>query len=131
MPTIAEYLGTYATTLKYEDLPAEVVHQAKRLVLDTVGCAFGGYDSEPARIARDMAADEVFAADPQVTLLGMLAIELVRGGLVEQGRAHGQGVRRAGGPLVGEGGRRGEHRDEHGGTGSGQQSGTTQGRLRF
>jgi DNA-binding winged helix-turn-helix (wHTH) protein/tetratricopeptide (TPR) repeat protein len=33
-------------------------------------------------------ANEIFAADPQVTLLGMLAIELVRCGLVEQGRAH-------------------------------------------
>jgi DNA-binding winged helix-turn-helix (wHTH) protein/tetratricopeptide (TPR) repeat protein len=35
----------------------------------------------------DLAANEVFAADPQVTLLGMLAIELVRSGRVEQGRA--------------------------------------------
>jgi ATP/maltotriose-dependent transcriptional regulator MalT len=33
-----------------------------------------------------LAANEVFAADPQVTLLGMLAIDLVRGGLVQQGR---------------------------------------------
>ncbi|HZM45044.1 MAG TPA: MmgE/PrpD family protein, partial [Burkholderiales bacterium] len=55
MQTVAENLGTYASTLRYEDLPAEVVHQAKRLVLDTLGCAFGGYDSEPARIARDLA----------------------------------------------------------------------------
>ena len=35
----------------------------------------------------DLAANEVFAADPQVTLLGMLAIDLVRCGLVQQGRA--------------------------------------------
>ncbi len=35
----------------------------------------------------DLAADQVFAADPQVTLLGMLAIDLVRCGLVQQGRA--------------------------------------------
>ncbi len=38
--------------------------------------------------ALDIAADDVFAADPQVTVLGLLAIELLRGGLVEQGRAH-------------------------------------------
>ena len=31
--------------------------------------------------------NDVFAADPQVTLLGMLAIDLVRCGLVQQGRA--------------------------------------------
>jgi DNA-binding winged helix-turn-helix (wHTH) protein/tetratricopeptide (TPR) repeat protein len=42
--------------------------------------------------ALDIAADEVFAADPQVALLGLLAIELLRAGLIEQGRAH---VRRA------------------------------------
>jgi tetratricopeptide (TPR) repeat protein len=35
----------------------------------------------------DPAANDVFAADPQVTLLGMLAIDLVRCGLVQQGRA--------------------------------------------
>ena len=37
--------------------------------------------------------NEIFAADPQVTLLGMLAIELLRCGLVEQGRAHLQRAR--------------------------------------
>jgi 2-methylcitrate dehydratase len=67
MPTVAEYLGTYAATLRYEDLPAEVVHQAKRLMLDTVGCAFGGYESEPARIARDLAA-EVSCTRPATVL---------------------------------------------------------------
>ncbi|WP_172151494.1 AAA family ATPase [Pseudomonas tumuqii] len=36
---------------------------------------------------------EIFAADPQVTQLGMLAIELLRSGLVEQGRAHLQRAR--------------------------------------
>ena len=34
-----------------------------------------------------LAVNEVFAADPQVTLLGMMAIDLVRCGLVKQGRA--------------------------------------------
>jgi hypothetical protein len=38
----------------------------------------------------DFAVSEVFAADPQVTLLGMLAIDLVRCGLVQQGRALAQ-----------------------------------------
>lgn len=55
MQTISETLGTYASTLKYEDLPADVVHQAKRTIMDTLGCAFGGFTSEPSKIARDMA----------------------------------------------------------------------------
>lgn len=43
--------------------------------------------------ALDFASNEVFAADPQVTLLGLLAIELLRGGLIEQGRLHVQRAR--------------------------------------
>ncbi|MDH4612302.1 AAA family ATPase [Pseudomonas sp. BN102] len=41
----------------------------------------------------DIGTNEIFAADPQVMLHGMLAIELVRSGLVEQGRAHMQRAR--------------------------------------
>ena len=55
MQTIAENIGAYASTLKYEDLPAEVIHQTKRFIADTLGCAFGGYTSEPCNIARDLA----------------------------------------------------------------------------
>ena len=55
MTTIAENLGAYASSLKFEALPAEVVHQAKRMIVDTLGCALGGYASEPGRIAREMA----------------------------------------------------------------------------
>ena len=56
MQTIAEKLGAYASSLKYEALPAEVAHQAKRMLVDTLGCALGGYASEPGRIARELAA---------------------------------------------------------------------------
>lgn len=38
----------------------------------------------------DLAAGQIFVADPQVTLLGMLAIELVRSGLVRQARTQVQ-----------------------------------------
>ena len=41
----------------------------------------------------DIGTNEVFAADPQVMLHGMLAIELVRSGLVEQARIHLQQAR--------------------------------------
>src|SRR5258708_34055709 len=56
MQTITEDIGAYASTLKYEDLPAEVIHQAKRFIADTVGCAFGGFASQPCDIARELAA---------------------------------------------------------------------------
>jgi len=56
MKTVAENLSTYALSLKYEDIPADVVHQARRTIMDTLACAFGGYGSEPSKIAQDMAA---------------------------------------------------------------------------
>src|SRR5688500_7350598 len=68
MATLVEQLSTYAATLRYEDLPAEVVRQAKRLIVDTIGCALGGYWSEPARIARDIAAT-VRSSEP-ATIIG-------------------------------------------------------------
>jgi 2-methylcitrate dehydratase len=42
--------------LTYEDLSAEAVHQVKRTLVDTLGCAAGAFDSEPASIARRMAS---------------------------------------------------------------------------
>jgi len=51
-------LAEFAAGLRFEDLPAPVVHQACRLVLDAVGCAVSAWVEDPgkARIARDMAA---------------------------------------------------------------------------
>jgi len=54
--TLVDRLTTYSANLKYEDLPADVIHQAKRLIIDSLGCALGGYASEPARIARELAS---------------------------------------------------------------------------
>ena len=44
--TVARDLASYAIGLKFSDLPQEVVHETKRTLLDTVGCAFGGYVSQ-------------------------------------------------------------------------------------
>src|SRR5215210_9154163 len=68
MVTVVEQLSTYAVRLRYEDLPRDVIHQAKRLIIDTVGCALGGYWSEPARIARDVAA--TVRSSEAVTVIG-------------------------------------------------------------
>ncbi len=68
MTTLAETLSGYAAALRYDDLPAEVVHLAKRFIIDSIGCALGGYDSEPARVARELAG-AVSSVRP-VTVLG-------------------------------------------------------------
>ena len=56
MTSLAETLSSYASLLRYGDLPEETVHLAKRFIIDTLGCALGGYSSEPARVAREMAS---------------------------------------------------------------------------
>ena len=48
-------------------MPA-TVHQVKRTVIDTVGCAMGGYLSEPAKIARVLAGS--VAGNPAARVLG-------------------------------------------------------------
>ena len=55
MDQTTELLSSFACGLEYEDLSSRVVHQIKRTVVDTLGCAVGGFHSEPATIARTLA----------------------------------------------------------------------------
>jgi len=64
---LAETLARYAATLKYENLPEEVVRLAKRTILDTVGCAFGGYTAGPSKIAIKLASE--VSSKPGATVL--------------------------------------------------------------
>ncbi len=50
MPTISHKIAEFAVNLKFEDLPGEVVHQVKRFLLDSIGCAFGGWDTEDVQV---------------------------------------------------------------------------------
>jgi 2-methylcitrate dehydratase len=56
MDRTTEFLSAYACGLSYQDLSPQVVRQVKRTVIDTLGCAAGGYLSEPGKIARGLAA---------------------------------------------------------------------------
>jgi 2-methylcitrate dehydratase len=56
MDSTTEFLSDYACSLTYEDLSPETVHQVKRTLIDSVGCAAGAFDSEPARIAGRIAS---------------------------------------------------------------------------
>ena len=55
--SLAETLARFAIGLRYEDLPDDVVRLAKRSILDTIGCAFGGYTAGPSQIAIKLAED--------------------------------------------------------------------------
>ena len=66
MDRTTEMLSAYACRLNYHDLHPRVVHQVKRTMVDTLGCAMGGYLSEPAKIARAMAAAVTSATPSRV-----------------------------------------------------------------
>lgn len=68
MDTLAERLSSYAVSLHYRDLPDEVIHKAKCIIIDTLGCAIGGYTSKPSNIARDLAGT-VTSSQP-ATIIG-------------------------------------------------------------
>ncbi|MGH7175878.1 MAG: MmgE/PrpD family protein [Tepidisphaeraceae bacterium] len=65
---LAERMADYAQRLRFEDLPAEVVHEAKRVVVDSLGVAIGAWKEEPCVVARTVAS--TMSANPGATLWG-------------------------------------------------------------
>ena len=68
MDRTTETLARYVTSLRYEDLGPRTVQEAKRHLIDSLGCAMGGAGSEPAVIARRVAPASDGA--PSARLLG-------------------------------------------------------------
>lgn len=65
---VRDRLAELAHSIRYEDLPREVVHETARLILDTLGCALGGYRSAPASIARQVA--HALGGNPEASTIG-------------------------------------------------------------
>ena len=61
-------LARYVVNAKYDDIPSGVRHQAKRALLNWLGCAIGAARHET--IERALAAIAPFAGAPQAALLG-------------------------------------------------------------
>ncbi len=51
----ADRLSLYCQSLRDDDVPSDVVHEVKRRILDSLGCAFGAFTASPCRIARQLA----------------------------------------------------------------------------
>src|SRR5438128_269062 len=66
--TLAHQLANYACALRFEDLSPEVVHEVKRRVIDSLGCALGAWNEEPCAIARKVASE--FSAKRGSTIFG-------------------------------------------------------------
>src|SRR5213082_1517348 len=66
--TLAHRLADYACALEFAELSPEVVHEVKRRVIDSLGCALGAWKEEPCRIAREVASE--FSAKRGSTIIG-------------------------------------------------------------
>lgn len=63
-------LAEYASKLKFDDIPSDVIHQTKRLILDTLGCALGGHKSETSQILREVIEDSNHPGEATVFVNG-------------------------------------------------------------
>ena len=52
--SVSRGIAEYALSLDYNDLSPEVIHEARRRVLDSFACALGAFTSIPGQIARNM-----------------------------------------------------------------------------
>ncbi len=68
VPTLAARMANYAIGLCFEDLSAATVHEVKRRIIDSLGCASGAWRDEPCEIARRVASS--VRSDRGATLWG-------------------------------------------------------------
>ncbi len=67
-PTITATMSQWAAGVKFEDLSQDAIYQAKRFLLDSVGCALGGYQQHDVVIALEV-LDEI-AGPGKATVIG-------------------------------------------------------------
>ena len=61
-------MAEFISSAKFEDLPPQVVHQAKFLLLDVIGCAMSGYSHDRGAISRKVMAN--LGGNPECTVVG-------------------------------------------------------------
>lgn len=66
--SITATMSRWAAGLRFQDLSAEAVYQAKRFLLDALGCALGGYQQHDVKIALQVLDD--IAAPGAATVVG-------------------------------------------------------------
>src|SRR5215207_8639177 len=66
--SVTETLANFSAGLQYDDLPVEVTHETKRLLLDTVACGLGGLELDKGRMALGLARQA--GGRPEATIIG-------------------------------------------------------------
>ena len=52
---LAEQLADYVHSINYQDVPEKVVHETKKRIVDSLGCAIGAFNADPVKISRRVA----------------------------------------------------------------------------
>ena len=65
---ITTTMSEWAAGLEFEQLSAEAIYQAKRFLLDSIGCALGGYQQHDVKMALEV-LDEI-GAPGRATVIG-------------------------------------------------------------
>src|SRR5436305_347552 len=66
--TVTATMARWAAGLKFEHLSQEAVHQAKRFLLDSLGCSLGGYQQHDVKIALEVLGET--AGPGKATVIG-------------------------------------------------------------
>ena len=67
-PTVTALMSQWAAGVKFGDLSKDAIYQAKRFLLDSIGCALGGYQQHDVIIALEV-LDEI-AGPGRATVIG-------------------------------------------------------------
>jgi 2-methylcitrate dehydratase len=82
--TLEQKFSDFALSVRYEVLPTDVINSVKRVLLDTLGCAFGSVGSEPANIA-ETTIRTTFGDGNTATVIGYPRPATVEGALFVNG----------------------------------------------
>jgi len=66
--TVAEELSQYVSSVKYGDIPENIIHESKKRIIDALGCGIGAFNTEPVEFSRKIA--EKASVKDGSTLLG-------------------------------------------------------------
>ncbi len=53
--SLAEELADYVHSVNYQLVPENVVHETKKRIIDSLGCAIGAFNADPVKISRKVA----------------------------------------------------------------------------
>ncbi len=81
---LEQKFAEFALAIRYEVLPADVIASAKRVLLDTLGCAFGSVGLEPANIA-EKTIRKTFGDGNTATVIGYPRPATVEGAVFVNG----------------------------------------------